>query len=127
MPCEILITGTKDERELMEQIASAIPGAHIDAPHRSLRSFGALLHQMDLLISNDTGPVHLACALNRPVVAIYSSTDPVLCGPHKAPRAMIVSRRAPCDPCLKRKCREPFCFLQIGVNEVLIAAKKIIS
>jgi ADP-heptose:LPS heptosyltransferase len=126
LPCEILITGTKDERELMETIAAAIPGAHVDRPNRSLRGFGALLHQMDLLISNDTGPVHLACALNVPVVAIYASTDPAICGPHKAPRAAIVARRSSCDPCLKRKCSQPFCFMQIGVNEVFEAARKTI-
>lgn len=119
--CEVLITGT--EKELMEEIGSQIPGAHIDSPHRSLRSFAALLKQMDLLISNDTGPVHLACALNRAVIAIYVSTDPALCGPHQAERAIAISRRAACDPCLKRKCRQPFCFLQIGVDEVLNQAK----
>lgn len=119
---EILITGTKEERTLMEEIAAQIPGAHIDKPDRTLRQFAALLNQMDLLISNDTGPVHLACALNRPVVAIYASTDPALCGPHKAPKALAVSRRASCDPCLKRKCRLPFCFLQIGPEEVLRTA-----
>jgi ADP-heptose:LPS heptosyltransferase len=122
--CEILITGTQDERKLMQEVAAGIPGAHIDLPNRSLRGFGALLHQMDLLISNDTGPVHLACALNIPVVAIYASTHPALCGPHKAPYATIVSRRTSCSPCLKRKCSQPFCFLQIGVDEVFEAVKK---
>jgi ADP-heptose:LPS heptosyltransferase len=125
-PCEILITGTEDERELMREIASQIPGAHIDLSSRSLRSFAALLNQMDLLISNDTGPVHLACALNRAVIAIYASTDPALCGPHKAKRAVAISRRASCNPCLKRKCLQPFCFLQIGVDEVFNAVKKML-
>ncbi|MDE3046602.1 MAG: glycosyltransferase family 9 protein [Verrucomicrobiota bacterium] len=126
LPCELLITGTKEERPLMEEIASQIPGAHIDEPNRPLRQFAALLTQMDLLISNDTGPVHLACALNRPVIGIYSSTDPALCGPHKAPHATAISRRAACDPCLKRKCRQPFCFLQIGPEEVLQAATSLL-
>lgn len=125
--CEILITGTKEERPLMEEIAAQIPGATLDEPNRNLHSFAALLNQMDLLISNDTGPVHLACALNRPVIAIYASTDPALCGPHKAQRAIAISRRASCDPCLKRKCRLPFCFLQIGPEEVLKAAEKLIE
>ncbi len=124
--CEILITGTNDERKLMEEIASQIPGAHIDPPNRSLREFAALLTQMDLLISNDTGPVHLACALNLPVVAIYASTDPALCGPHKAPHALAVYRRTSCDPCLKRKCNQPFCFLQISPEEVLRAVQKLL-
>ncbi len=115
MPCEILITGT--EKELIEEMAKEIPGAHIEMP-QSLKELAKLLNQMDLLVSNDTGPVHLACALNRPVIAIYSPTDPTLCGPHKAKKAIVISRRPSCDPCLKRKCRLPFCFLQIGVDEV---------
>lgn len=122
LPCEILITGTQEEWPLMQEIAAQIPGAHLDDPHRPLRQFAALLNQMDLLISNDTGPVHLACALKRPVIAIYSSTDPALCGPYQAKEALAISRRAPCDPCLKRKCRLPFCFQQIGPEEVLEAA-----
>lgn len=121
--CEILITGTQSEREMMKKIAENIPGAHLDEPNRSLREFAALLNQMDLLISNDTGPVHLACALNRPVVAIYASTDPKVCGPHKAENATVVSRRAACDPCLKRKCRLPFCFMQISPEEVYDSLK----
>lgn len=124
--CELLITGTAEERELMEKLGSEIPGAHIEAPNRSLRSFAALLNQMDLLISNDTGPVHLACALNKPVIGIYASTDPALCGPHKAEKATVISRRTSCDPCLKRKCREPFCFLQIGVDEVFNGVKRVL-
>ena len=125
--CEILITGIKSERELMETIAQNIPGAHVDEPNGSLREFGALLNQMDLLISNDTGPVHLACALNRPVIAIYASTDPNVCGPHHAKNASVVSRRASCNPCLKRKCRLPFCFMQISPEEVYQSVKSWIS
>ncbi len=124
--CEILITGTKEEKSLMEEIGSQIPGAHVDLPNRAFREFAALLNQMDLLISNDTGPVHLACALDKPVVAIYASTDPALCGPHTAKKAKVISRRATCDPCLKRKCHQPFCFLQIGVDEVFQAARSLI-
>ncbi len=118
LKCKILITGIEQERALMEEVHAQIPGSFIDEPKRSLRQFAALLKEMDLIISNDTGPVHLACALNRPVIAIYASTDPALCGPHKAKRASTIFRRSPCDPCLKRKCRLPFCFLQIGTKEV---------
>lgn len=122
----ILITGNGSEKALMEEVARQIPGARI-AETKTLREFAALLEQMDLLISNDTGPVHLACALDRPVIAIYSSTHPALCGPHQATKAVSISRRATCDPCLKRKCRLPFCFLQIGPQEVTDAALKILE
>ena len=122
LDCEILITGTESEKKVVEQVAKAIPGAHIGDPNLPLRAFVNLLGQADLLISNDTGPVHIACAIHLPVVALYSSTDPHLCGPHRALNAMTLYKRRTCDPCLKRRCREPFCLLQIGPDEVVAAA-----
>jgi len=118
----ILITGTTEESELTKSIARQIPGATISDPHLPLRLFASLLQQVDLLIANDTGPVHLACALNKPVIAIYSPTNPKLCGPHKAKKAIVIAKPPTCQPCLKRKCREPFCFLQISPEEVLQSA-----
>jgi ADP-heptose:LPS heptosyltransferase len=117
--CEILITGTAGEEALMEEVGRGIPGAKIDQPNRPLREFAALLQEADLLICNDTGPLHLACALNRPAIGIYAATDPILCGPHKASQALTCAKPPTCTPCLKRKCRQPFCLLQIGVDEVL--------
>lgn len=125
--CKILITGNPSEAKLMEEIASQIPGAQINDPKSSLHSFGTLLNQIDLLICNDTGPVHLACAVNTPVVALYCATDPVLCGPHQAKRAIAISKSPTCTPCLKKRCLSPFCLLQIGVEEVADAALKILS
>lgn len=126
LDCDILVTGTAAEEILMKEVASQIPGALIADPKLSLRNFAALLDQTDLLISNDTGPFHLACALNKPVIGIYSSTDPNLCGAHLAPLATVINKQFTCQPCLKRKCRTPFCFLQIGISEVLNASLKIL-
>lgn len=123
---QILITGTKEELTLMKKIAEQIPGAQIADPSLSLRHFGALLEQVDLLISNDTGPVHLACALRTPVIALYSPTDPLLCGPYKAHNAVAITRPPTCESCLKRRCRRPFCMLQIGPEEVIRAAKNML-
>lgn len=111
---EIIITG----RENNETLASQIPGAILAPRKQSLHEFAKLLSQVDLLVSNDTGPVHLAAALNVPVVAIYASTDPFLCGPHKAEKALIASRPKACTPCIKRKCKIPFCFYQISPEVV---------
>ncbi|MDE3046402.1 MAG: glycosyltransferase family 9 protein, partial [Verrucomicrobiota bacterium] len=119
---QILLTGTHNELSLMQHIASHIPGASCANPTLSLRSFAALLSHVDLLISNDTGPVHLACALQRPVIALYAPLDPAHCGPHKAPQATTIAKRTSCQPCLKRKCQKPFCLLQIGPTEVIEAA-----
>ena len=124
---EIFITGTKEEEGLMRQVAGQIPGAKIAESQLPLRAFAVLMEQMDLIICNDTGPFHLACALNKPVIGIYAATNPVLCGPHLAKRAVAISRKASCTPCLKRRCREPFCQMQIGTCEVIDAALKMFA
>jgi ADP-heptose:LPS heptosyltransferase len=116
--CEILVTGSAKERGLMQEVQRHIPGAHLDTSNRPLRSFAALIDQMDLLISNDTGPTHLAWALKRPAISIFSPTDPMLCGPHQAVLGIAIARPPTCFPCMKRACRSPFCLLQIGVEEV---------
>jgi heptosyltransferase-1 len=123
--CEILITGTVAEEALTKRIADQIPGAHRADPKLPFRSFAALIDQMDLLICNDTGPFHVACALQKPVIGIYTSTDPKLCGGHRASHATVIAKKPTCTPCLRKKCALPFCFLQIGVDEVLNAALKL--
>lgn len=119
--CQILVTGSASEKGLMERVASQIPGAKV-CPNLPLRSFAGLLSQISLLISNDTGPVHLACALNVPVLGIYSSTNPALCGPYKAKGATVLYRLRTCEPCLKKKCLRAFCMLQISPEHVIETA-----
>jgi lipopolysaccharide heptosyltransferase II len=117
--CEIFLTGSPSEAPLLREVQRYLPTARLASVSHSIRYLGAFLEQMDLVLSNDTGPLHLACALNRPTVGLYVSTDPCLCGPYKAPRASAIWRSPTCDPCLKRRCQEPFCFLQISPAEVI--------
>ncbi|HLB53356.1 MAG TPA: glycosyltransferase family 9 protein [Chlamydiales bacterium] len=116
---KILITGTQEERPLMQQIKEAIPDSEICPPNLSLRSFAAHLQQMDLIISNDTGPFHLACALKKKAIALYAPTNPLLCGPYHIPTALAIRAPASCTPCLKRNCPLPFCLFQISPEEVI--------
>ncbi len=117
--CKIYLTGSPSERPILEEIRRHLPSASIEDHFPSVRNLAAFLNEMDLVLSNDTGPFHLACALKRPVIGIYVSTDPNLCGPYKAPTASILTRPRTCTPCLKRSCRDPFCFLQIGPEEAI--------
>jgi ADP-heptose:LPS heptosyltransferase len=127
MGCKVLITGTREERGLMEEVARQIPGSQLMEKGLSLREFAALLKKMELIICNDTGTFHLACALERPVIGIYSPTDPTLCGPYKAKRAQVLSQPPTCTPCLRRACRSPFCLLQITPDELIRAAVALLS
>ncbi len=120
----LLITGTKEEQMLIETIAQEIPGARSLIP-TSLDEFAHLLSQVEILISNDTGPVHLAAALKVPTIALYSPTNPQLCGPYLAKETIALYRKPTCTPCLKRKCPLPFCLSQITPKEVLEQVEKL--
>ncbi len=124
---QIYLTGTRSERPVLEEIQRLLPEARIAEGLSSVRKLAAFLENMHLVLSNDTGPFHLAAALNRPTVGLYVSTDPALCGPHKAALTRIISKRPTCSPCLKRSCEKPFCFLQIGKQEVIDLCTKILE
>ena len=120
--CQIIVTGNASEKKLVETIASKIKGAIAVGGELSLRPLASLISRMSLMISNDTGPMHVAFAMQTPTVALFVPTDPELCGPYFATRVKVVAKRLTCSPCLKKKCQEPFCLLQIGVQEVYESA-----
>lgn len=122
--CQIIVTGTPSEKELVQSIASQIEGAY-SVTDLSLRSLAALFKRIHLLIANDTGPMHLGFAMKIPTIGLFTPTDPSLCGPYFADQALIIGKKPTCLSCLKKKCREPFCLLQIGVQEVYDSALKL--
>jgi ADP-heptose:LPS heptosyltransferase len=123
--CQILVTGSQEERALTETVASSIPSA-LPVTHLSLLGMGALLKRLSLFVTNDTGPMHLAFAGQVPTLGLFVPTNPALCGPCACPSATLISRKPTCTPCLKNRCQEPFCLLQIGVEEAYQAAIKIL-
>ena len=123
---QIAITGNTQEAALCSRIAGAIPGAVSLAGEITLRTFAAFCAKAKLLITNDTGPMHLAFAQNLPTIAIFSPTDPKFCGPYKIDYARPLYVQKTCFPCLGKKCRSPLCLLQISPREVIVLAKKMI-
>lgn len=124
--CHVFITGTPGEKDLVETIAKQIPGA-IPTIHLPLRSFAALLGQMDLMISNDTGAMHVAFAMKTPTVALFTPTNPMHCGPLDAKNVRVLAKPPTCTPCLKKKCLAPFCLMQISVDEVYTSALNLLE
>jgi heptosyltransferase-1 len=76
----VLVNAGPGEEELGNQITTATGGAAL-CVHCSLEQLIALTRRIKLAIAGDTGPLHLACALGRPVVGIYGPTDPSRNGP----------------------------------------------
>jgi heptosyltransferase-2 len=116
---DVLIFGSPAERPLAETIARAMKHTPtIVAGETTLRQLMALLAQCRLIVTNDSGPMHLAAALGLPQVAIFGSTDERATGPLSS-RARIVKHAIPCSPCLLRECPIDFrCMTGVTVEEV---------
>ncbi len=131
--CIWLIFGGKSDVELATRIAGAIrhPASSIQhlnlAGKTSLRELMALLKVCRVLLTNDTGPMHVAAALGTPVVVPFGSTSPELTGPGLPgdPRHRLLKSNAPCSPCFLRECPIDFrCMNDISVERVVEAVLK---
>ena len=84
----------------------------------NLREAIYLISQCSLFISNDSGLMHIAGALNVPTVAIFGSTNPVTTSP-VGNKSVIVRHEVSCSPCLKKTCPTDFrCMKLISVEDV---------
>ena len=126
--CRWLIFGAKADHELAAAIARGIQttSAVNLAGKTTLRELVAALKLCRLLISNDTGPTHLAAAVGAPVVVPYGSTSPELTGPFFCANSKIVRFQTPCAPCFLPTCPVDFrCMKKISADMVVEAAMEI--
>jgi heptosyltransferase-2 len=126
--CEWLIFGSQADAGLAGRIQSEIrnPKSEIRnlAGQTSLRELMALLKLCRVLLTNDTGPMHVAAALETPVVVPFGSTSPELTGPGLPgdPRHRLLQSDAPCSPCFLRECPIDFrCLNGLAVDRVVTA------
>ena len=107
-----------------EQLSTMVPGIrHVNLVGKTrLSELITALRGCRLLVTNDTGTMHLAAALGTPTVSIFGSTEPVLTGPLGSAHT-VVRHHVPCSPCFKREC--PFghyeCMTKISPEQVAAA------
>ena len=143
--CRWLVFGVRSEKELCDRIAAKIclgaerpPGSEKDAkdpPALSLAgvtSLGELCAGLKLcrvLLTNDSGPMHVAAAVGTPVVVPFGSTSPELTGPGRCPATGIMfalRAGAPCSPCFLRACPIDFrCMTGITADSVVEAVLRV--
>jgi heptosyltransferase I len=88
-----IFLGGQDETLLARKVARRLRGASCDLTGRTtLLQLAAILERADVMLANDTGPLHLAAALGRPVLAPYTCTKNQLTGPYQATPGAIESR-----------------------------------
>ena len=142
--CRWLIIGGRGDMALAGGIAEEIRAAAIQRPDRAeasknpevmnlsgattLRELCATLKLCRVLLTNDTGPMHVAAALGIPVVVPFGSTSPELTGPGMPgnSRHQLLKSFAPCAPCFLRECPIDFrCMNSISVEQIVQAVLKV--
>jgi len=123
----VLLAGP-DEAGLCRAVAERCRTAPADLAGRTgLRELIAVLERASVVLCHDSAPMHLAAALNRPLVAILGPTNPRRTGPY-GPRATVLQADLPCAPCYLRRlsqCRHRhLCMQAVTVEEVLAAVER---
>ena len=131
----IILTGLTHERELMRQFCSLYDGSVIDAADLSIAMTASVLSHCGLLISNDTGVMHLGAAMGVPTVGLFGPTAPRQWGPTGRAVAHVYATKVRCSPCIDSyvnrvpmHCANPDqgqCMTDVSVEAVLEAATAI--
>lgn len=125
-PAQFYLSGSKEEKDLIDPLNKNIPNSFISPSPLSIREFAAVMGKTDLVITNDTGPIHLACSVDVFLIALFSPSDPSIKGPISE-KAHILYRRKSCKKCYERKCLEPFCLYQIPVHDIVLKSTQLLK
>lgn len=128
----IAIVGGPLDRAACDAVRASMRAASVDlCGHGTFEELGSLLSRCALFVGNDSGPTHLAAAVDCPVVAIFGPTDVGLYGPYHA-RARTVHLELPCSPCFVHGHFPPcpnnhICMRDLAVDEVLGACRDLLA
>lgn len=129
---EVILTGGPNDRI---KIADAFQGLgthiHNAAGRTSLIGLAAMFKRGDCLVTNDSGPMHLAVAVGLPVVALFGPTNPVRTGPfgwqEEESKSRVLFAKASCSPCYNKACKTRICLSVISVDQVLNAVQDVLD
>lgn len=128
---KFVLIGNKSEAEYVQEIESPLRGAHPNiinsAGHLTLPELISLISQTQLMITNDTGPMHIAFALHKKTISLFGPCSPLQYGGPE--RAITFYKNTPCSPCVHKQLVSPckgdnICMKLITDSEVLRAAKQ---
>jgi len=125
----ISIIGAPGEETICQTVAKALQEPYQNyAGKTNMVEMGSILTSADILIANDSGPVHMAAAIGIPTVVLYGPTNPVRIGPYGTGHQILLPA-TPCDCDRQRVCQHPdtACIKQTTVETVVQAANAILS
>ena len=124
------ILGDSGDTPLAQEIARSLSDRCLDLTGQtSLPEMVAWIAACDLMLTNDTGPMHVAAALGRPVVAIFGPTDHRRTGPY-GQLHNVVRVELPCTPCLRERCGQPVyieCLRSVTAEVVCEVAERLMN
>lgn len=123
----IIYFGDSAGAPLVNDICKDLPERVINlAGKTSLRELVALINACNVFLTNDSGPMHIAAALQVPLLALFGSTNDVKTGPYGS--GIVIHKHVECSPCYKRVCPIDFrCMTRIGVDEVYNKLQQLIQ
>ncbi|MBU4200412.1 MAG: glycosyltransferase family 9 protein [Verrucomicrobia bacterium] len=128
MDASLFLLGTPGESAACAKIEKELKGRVVNlAGKTALPQLGGLLQAMDLVISNDSGPMHMAAAAGTPVLAIFGPTDSLRTGPY-GPGHRVLKSKLRCQPCFSRKCsfEDGSCLRAVTLEMAASAAMEIL-
>jgi heptosyltransferase-2 len=128
MGAKVAILGGADERPLAELIAAGVRApVRMLCGETTLPELVGVLSRLSLLLTNDSGPMHVAAALGVPVVAVFGPTDWRETAPVGS-RHRLVREPVHCSPCMLRECPiDHRCMRRIGVDRVVDEARALLA
>jgi 3-deoxy-D-manno-octulosonic-acid transferase/heptosyltransferase-1 len=119
----VVLTGSAEDATRIEKLSQGCVNL---AGKTDLAQLTEVYRRCAVVITNDSGPMHLAAAVGTPVVAVFGPTDPALTGPY-GKRHVVLRSGIPCSPCMKPYCTHATrmeCMKLVTVEQVLAAAQR---
>ncbi len=124
LPLSTVIVGSKKDTDIADKIVAQSNGNSISlAGKTDLKELIEVMRGARFVVSNDSGPMHIAAALSIPVFAIFGPTDPSKTGPYGKGHT-VIREDIPCSPCLKRKCSDIKCMNSLPAKKVYEIIKR---
>jgi len=128
--CLVVFTGSPSDNALVKDCMRLMKEQAVNAAGCfSLRQLAAFIEHCKIFFSNDTGPLHMASAMNTPTVCFFGPNTPILYGP-LADKHIVFYKNLACSPCMTNynlkttTCKNPKCMRRITIKEVLAALKE---
>ncbi len=121
---KIVLTGSASRYDEIERINSLTDKRAVNlAGMTGLKELTEIINLSKLVVTVDSGPMHIAAAIGKPVVALFGPTAPWRTGPY-GDGHIVVRKELDCSPCFLKKCRDLRCMKDIRVEDVMAAVEK---